>query len=72
VSNPSLAKKSKRFRELAEAKAALGEAVGLLREAVEDIEDWGGYASQYFQDKHDLRGCIATYRDWLAKNAGGT
>ena len=37
----------------------------LLSEAVEDIQSWGGYASEYFQDKHDLKGCIARYRSAL-------
>jgi hypothetical protein len=45
----------------------LAEAVKLLREAREDIEDWGAYASQYFQDKHDLKGCLATYDVFLSK-----
>ena len=35
---------------------------GQLSEAIEDIESWAGYASQYFQDKHDLQGCLARHR----------
>ena len=31
-------------------------------EAIEDIESWAGYASAYFQDKHDLRGCLEKHR----------
>lgn len=38
-----------------------------LREAIEDIQSWGGYASAYFQDKHDLQGCVARYRAILTK-----
>lgn len=34
----------------------------LLREAAEDVEAWGAYASGYFQEKHDLAGCAAKYR----------
>ena len=34
----------------------------LLAEAAEDIECWGAYASEYFQHKHDLAGCVAKYR----------
>ena len=35
----------------------------LLKHAVEDIESWAGYASPYFQEKHDLQGCLKGYRD---------
>lgn len=35
---------------------------GVLEEAAGDIEEWGGYASEYFQQKHDLAGTIAKYR----------
>ena len=35
----------------------------LLSEAADDIEAWGAYASDYFQKKHDLAGCVAKYRD---------
>lgn len=31
-------------------------------EAAELIESWGSYASQYFQDKHNLAGDIAKFR----------
>lgn len=34
----------------------------LLAEAADDIESWGAYASDYFQKKHDLAGCVAKYR----------
>jgi hypothetical protein len=39
-----------------------------LLEAVEDIESWAGYASEYFQTKHDLAGCIAAHRAILMKD----
>lgn len=39
----------------------------LLTEAAEDIADWGAYASEYFQQKHDLAGCVARYREALGK-----
>jgi hypothetical protein len=29
--------------------------------AAEDVSDWGDYASAYFQNKHDLKSCIANY-----------
>jgi hypothetical protein len=47
---------------LADLAAENGRLRELLREAVEDIESWAGYASEYFQDKHDLAGCLARYR----------
>jgi len=38
-------------------------AVNALSEASIDISDWGSYASPYFQEKHDLAGCIKGYED---------
>ena len=35
---------------------------GLLADAAEDIEHWGGYASPYFQDKWNLQADIDKYR----------
>lgn len=32
-------------------------------EAAEDIESWAGYASTYFQEKHDLAGTLKKWRD---------
>ena len=34
----------------------------LLLEAANDIEEWGAYAGDYFQEKHDLAGDVAKYR----------
>ena len=31
------------------------------KEAIEDIEDWGQYASDYFQNKHDLDGTVRAH-----------
>ena len=39
----------------------------LLAEAAEDIEDWGSYASEYFQNKHDLSGNVKKYREAAIK-----
>lgn len=41
----------------------LAEAQAKLSEAADDIEGWGAYASQYFQEKHDLAGVVAEYRN---------
>ena len=31
---------------------------GKYEEAISDIAEWGAYASEFFQNKHDLEGCI--------------
>lgn len=38
-----------------------------LEEAVEDIEAWAAYASDYFKDKHDLEGDLSGHRATLAE-----
>ena len=40
-----------------------------LREAIEMVESWGAYASDYFKDKHNLAGDIAELRAALAAPA---
>jgi hypothetical protein len=35
-------------------------------EAIQDIADWAGYASEYFKDKHDLAGTLKQHADRLA------
>jgi hypothetical protein len=42
-----------------------------LTEAREDVAHWGGYASDYFKEKHDLAGDLARIDAALAKEAGG-
>ena len=32
-----------------------------LLDAAEEIDAWGSYASDYFQEKHDLAGCVAKF-----------
>lgn len=34
----------------------------LLGDAADEIQNWGAYASEYFQEKHDLAGCVGKYR----------
>ncbi len=41
-----------------------------LIEAREDVAHWGGYASDYFKEKHDLGGDLARIDAALAKEAG--
>lgn len=35
----------------------------LLDEAADCIAGWGAYASEYFQDKHDLAGDVRRFRE---------
>lgn len=41
----------------------------LLNWAADEIADWGAYASEYFQAKHDLAGTVKRFRD-VARSAG--
>lgn len=41
-----------------------------LKEAVEDIEAWAGYASDYFRNKHDLQGTLEKHRAAIAQAEG--
>ena len=34
----------------------------LLKEAADDIEEWGAYADEYFREKHNLAACVEKYR----------
>jgi hypothetical protein len=43
------------------------EAARMLDEAADEVEFWGAYASEYFQDKWDLDGSVQKYRDYAAK-----
>jgi hypothetical protein len=40
-------------------KDRIAELEAALREAREDLESWGAYASNYFQEKHDLQSDLA-------------
>ena len=58
-----------RFQQ-ARAEAAIERlrvAVAKLKEAREDIDNWAGYASEYFVEKHDLKGCLRGYEETLAE-----
>jgi hypothetical protein len=46
------------------------ELLAALEEATAEIEDWAAYASEYFQDKHDLQGTLAKLRDVYQRNRG--
>lgn len=42
-----------------------------LAEAITLIQDWGAYADDYFQHKHDLAGDVARLRALLTQEEGG-
>jgi len=52
-----------------EAKCAALEAAHkeLMGEAAHDVSEWGAYASEYFQEKWDLKG---TVKKWLGRAEG--
>ncbi len=55
------------LRRLHEVNAELVEA---LKEAIEAIDEWGAYASPYFQNKYDLQSDINKAKAALAKATG--
>jgi len=50
--------------------AELERFIAGYQEAIEDIEGWGCYAAEYFQDKHDLAGCVAKHKALLEEFRG--
>lgn len=54
-----------------EARARIAELEAGYAEAVQDITDWGIYASGYFQEKHNLAGTVARHRAILDAARGG-
>jgi len=51
------------------AKQELVKLMASYEDAIDQIGDWGAYASVYFQEKHDLAGCIFRHKSIL-KRAG--
>ena len=43
-------------------KARITELENALNEAADDIHFWGDYATEYFQDRHNLKRDIDKYR----------
>ena len=41
-----------------------------LKDATDEIESWGAYASEYFQAKHDLAGNVAKFRAIIQAEGG--
>ncbi len=50
--------------------AQRNELLKALRDAACCIQDWGGYASEYFQSKNDLKGDIERAKAAIAKAEG--
>ena len=53
--------------QLHEAKQEITRLRSLLAEAREDVDFWGGYASEYFQEKWDLTGTLEKYDAVIAE-----
>jgi len=49
--------------------ARIAELEGALEEAIESVEEWSAYASDYFKEKHDLEGDLSRLRAALTKPA---
>jgi predicted RNase H-like nuclease (RuvC/YqgF family) len=49
------------------AEARVKELEAKLSEAADEIESWGAYASEYFQEKHDLPGVVREFREFTLK-----
>ena len=47
-----------------------GELLAALRDAREMVSDWAGYASPYFQEKHDIDGDLKKLDDAIARMEG--
>ena len=66
---PSLAAKDA-AAELRRLHEVNQELLSALRVAVCEIADWGSYASEYFQNKHDLQGAISRATAAINKATG--
>jgi len=53
-------------QQTAELRAEVERLKTALAEAADDLADWGAYASEYFQQKHE--GTVKRYRDLAQKN----
>lgn len=67
ISNHNGRKAAIKLRRLHDANQELLEA---LKVAACEIADWGSYASEYFQNKHDLQGAISRAEAAIAKATG--
>jgi hypothetical protein len=54
--------KRARANDVAHLQAENERLRALVLEVVESLEDWAGYASDYFREKRDLAGTVAGYR----------
>ena len=55
------------LEKIADLERRLALAVEALEDARDDVSDWAGYASKYFQQKLDLAGDIARINDSIAQ-----
>jgi len=54
-------------RPLCVANRRIAELEALLGEAIESIDDWAGYASEYFREKHGIAEELAKFRAALGE-----
>lgn len=54
---------TRRLQAEHERDALIEQVVAVRADAAETIAHWGAYASAYFQEKHDLAGDIARFKD---------
>ena len=52
---------SKRMLDAAELQGEIEQLRKQYQECIHDLQDWGAYASPFFQEKHDFHGCIAQH-----------
>ena len=55
------------MHELIRQDARIAALEALLGEAIESIEDWAGYASEYFREKYGLAEELAKFRAALGE-----
>lgn len=55
--------------QFAKDKERIAELEKALRDAIECVQDWSGYASEYFQEKHDLAGDLKRLTSHLQAKA---
>lgn len=56
--------------EITRLRAEKAELVNALGDAIDSVEAWAAYASDYFKEKHDLNGEIASLRAALSRARG--
>lgn len=53
--------------KVAELEAEKADLMEICKDAIDEVVDWSSYASEYFQEKYDLRGSLRDLRKRLGK-----